>query len=89
MESASAVYEAAIVQRAADHTRLLPTLDDDLRPDRNVVQDLVVRRISDGEVIVSTPADLGSPEDMLKTVEQDLHSMTAEEFFEEWKMPSI
>jgi hypothetical protein len=40
-------------------------------------------------VIVRTPADLGSPDDMLKTVQGDLSKMTADEFLEEWKMPEL
>jgi len=91
MEPASSVYEAAIIERAKPRTRrkIVPTIDDELRPDKTVVKDLVIRRKSDGEVIVRTPADLGSPDDMLKTVQGDLHTMTAEEFFQEWKMPNV
>jgi hypothetical protein len=91
MEPASTVYEAAIVERAKTRTRrkIVPTVDDELRPDKPVVKDLVIRRKTDGEVIVRTPADLGSPEAMLKTVQGDLGRMSADEFFEEWKMPSL
>jgi hypothetical protein len=91
MEPASTVYEAAIVVRAKTRIRrkIVPTIDDELRPDKRVVKDLIIRRKSDGEVIVRTPADLGSPEAMLKTVEGDLNRMTADEFFEEWKMPEL
>ena len=92
MEPASTVYEAAIVERANSRSRgvtIVPTVDDELRPDKPVVQDLVIRRKTDGKLIVRTPADLGSPDDMLKTVQGDLHSMTAEEFFQEWKMPDV
>jgi hypothetical protein len=92
MEPASTVYEAAIVERPKGRThrvKIVPTADDELRPDQPIVKDLVIRRKSDGEVIVRTPADLGSPDAMLKTVQEDLHSMTAEEFFEEWKMPDV
>ena len=53
------------------------------------MKDLVIRRKSDGEIIVRTPADLGSPEAILKTVEGDLRHMTADEFFDEWKMPTL
>jgi hypothetical protein len=91
MEPASTVYEAAIVQRPKARTRrkIVPTLDDELRPQKSTVQDLVIRRKADGKVIVRTPADLGSPEAMLKTVQGDLGKMTADEFFDEWKMPSL
>jgi hypothetical protein len=92
MEPASTVYEAAIVERATDHSRrvkIVPTADDELRPDKPLVKDLIIRRKSDGEVIVRTPADLGSPEAMLKTVQGDLRRMTADEFFTEWKMPEL
>jgi hypothetical protein len=91
MEPASTVYEAAIVERRKSlaRRRIVPTLDDELRPDKPVVQDLIIRRKTDGKVIVRTPADLGSPDDMLKTVEGDLDKMTADEFFEEWKMPEL
>ena len=91
MEPASNVYEAAIVEREKSHSRIkiVPTIDDELRPDLPVVKDLVIRRKSDGKIIVRTPADLGSPEAMLKTVQGDLRRMSADEFFEEWKMPSL
>ena len=92
MEPASTVYEAAIVERPQGRSRrvkLVPTADDELRPDKDVVKDLVIRRKTDGEVIVRTPADLGSPEAMLDTVQTDLSRMTADEFFDEWKMPSL
>ena len=92
MEPASTVYEAAIVEHEPDRAhgmKLVPTADDELRPDKPVVQDLVIRRKTDGEIIVRTPADLGSPDAMLKTVEGDLDTMTADEFFQEWKMPSL
>jgi hypothetical protein len=91
MEPASTVYEAAIVEREKTRTRrkIVPTIDDELRPEKRVVKDLVIRRKTDGEVIVRTPADLGSPEDMLKTVQGDLNRMTAAEFFDEWKMPEL
>jgi len=92
MEPASTVYEAAIVERANAHSRrvkIVPTADDELRPDKPVVKDLIIRRKADGKVIVRTPADLGSPDAMLKTVQGDLHRMTADEFFTEWKMPEL
>jgi hypothetical protein len=92
MEPASTVYEAAIVERAKRRSRgvkIVPTLDDELRPDKPIVKDLVIRRKTDGKVIVRTPADLGSPDAMLKTVQGDLHKMTADEFFTEWKMPEL
>ena len=92
MEPASTVYEAAIIERPKDRSRrvkIVPTIDDELRPDKPVVKDLVIRRKSDGKVIVRTPADLGSPEAMLKTVQGDLRKMSADEFFQEWKMPSL
>jgi hypothetical protein len=91
MEPASTVYEAAIVQRPKTRTRrnLVPTVDDELRPDKSTLQDLVIRRKTDGKVIVRTPADLGSPTAMLKTVEGDLDKMSADEFFQEWKMPVV
>ena len=92
MEPASTVYEAAIVERAKTRVRrvkIVPTADEELRPDKPVVKDLVIRRKTDGKVIVRTPADLGSPTAMLKTVERDLDKMTADEFFQEWKMPEL
>jgi hypothetical protein len=91
MEPASTVYEAAIVQHPKTRTRrkIVPTVDDELRPEKSTVQDLVIRRKADGKVIVRTPADLGSPDAMLKTVQGDLRKMTADEFFDEWKMPSL
>ena len=93
MEPASTVYEAAIVEESK--IPLATTQDrahrrrPSSRPDRPVVKDLVIRRKNDGKVIVRTPADLGSPDAMLKTVQADLRRMTADEFFEEWKMPSL
>jgi hypothetical protein len=92
MEPASTVYEAAIVERPKGRSRrvkIVPTVDDELRPDKPIVKDLIIRRKTDGKVIVRTPADLGSPEAMLKTVQGDLRKMTADEFFDEWKMPSL
>jgi hypothetical protein len=91
MEPASSVYEAAIVERRKSRARrkIVPTLDDELRPDKPVVQDLIIRRRVDGKVIVRTPADLGSPDALLKTVEGDLKTMTADEFFNEWRMPEL
>jgi hypothetical protein len=92
MDPASNIYEAAIVQRPKGRTRrvkLMPTADDELRPDQELVKDLVIRRKTDGKVIVSTPADLGSPDAMLKTVQNDLGKMSADEFFQEWKMPNL
>lgn len=91
MERASTVYEAAIVERRNTRPRrkIVPTLDDDLRPDKPVVQDLIIRRKTDGKVIVRTPADLGSPDALLATVEGDLEKLTADEFFAEWKMPEL
>ena len=91
MEPASTVYEAAIVARPKSRSRsgFVPTIDDELRPNKAIVQDLIIRRIADGKVIVRTPADLGSPDAMLKTVEGDLRKMTAEEFLDEWKMPRL
>lgn len=91
MEPASTVYEAAIVQRTKTRTRrkIVPSVDDELRPEKSTVQDLVIRRKRDGKVIVRTPADLGSPEAMLTTVRNDLDKMNADEFFQEWKMPVV
>ena len=92
MEPASTVYEAAIVEhpkRRPRRVKIVPTVDDELRPDKVFVQDLVIRRKTDGKVIVRTPADLGSPEAMLKTVQRDLRKMTADEFLQEWKMPAL
>lgn len=92
MEPASTIYEAAIVEHPKGRTRrvkIVPTVDDELRPDKPVVQDLIIRRKTDGKVIVRTPADLGSPEAMLETVQTDLGKMTADEFFQEWKMPNL
>lgn len=93
MEPASAVYEAAIVEQpkpaARRRSRAKPTLDDVLVPGHPGRVDLVVRRKDDGRVIVRTPADLGSPDDMLATVTNDLEQMTADEFFDEWKMPVV
>ena len=92
MEPASTVYEAAIVEHPKPRKRrvtIVPTVDDELRPEKALVKDLVIRRKMDGEIIVRTPADLGSPEAMLRTVQHDLRKMTAEEFFQEWKMPAL
>ncbi|HEX4444886.1 MAG TPA: hypothetical protein VHZ81_15050 [Galbitalea sp.] len=91
MEPASTVYEAAIVERAKTRTRrrIVPTIDDDLRPEKKILQDLIIRRKSDGQVIVRTPADLGSPDALLETVQGDLGRMTADEFLEEWKLPTV
>lgn len=92
MEPASTIYEAAIVEHPKGRSRrlsIVPTLDDELRPDKPVVKDLVVRRKTDGKVIVRTPADLGSPGAMLTTVQGDLQSMSADEFLTEWKMPAV
>jgi hypothetical protein len=92
MEPASTIYEAAIVERAKSRSRrlkIVPTVDDELRRDLPVVKDLVIRRRTDGKVIVHTPADLGSPDAMLKTVQGDLRRMTAHDFLQEWKMPSL
>jgi hypothetical protein len=92
MEPASTVYEAAIVERAKSRSRrlkIVPTADDELRPEKPIVKDLVIRRKNDGKVIVRTPADLGSPDALLKTVQGDLGRMTADEFLVEWKMPSL
>jgi hypothetical protein len=92
MDPASTVYEAAIVEqpKPAKHSRrLVVAPEDELVPGQPGRLDLVVRRKDNGDVIVRTPADLGSPDAMLATVEHDLESMTAEEFFDEWKMPVI
>jgi hypothetical protein len=93
MEPASTVYEAAIVEQPEPstrrHKRSKPTLDDTLKPGHPGRLDLVVRRKDNGKVIVRTPADLGSPDAMLTTVRQDLEQMTADEFFDEWKMPVL
>lgn len=91
MEPASSVYEAAIVERANTRTRIriIPSMDDDLRPNKRVLKDLIIRRKADGKVIVRTPADLGSPDALLQTVQGDLSKMTPDEFFEEWKMPRL
>ena len=93
MEPASTVYEAAIVEQPAPNTRRRkhpkPTLDDVLVPGHPGRLDLVVRRKDNGRVIVRTPADLGSPDAMLTTVKNDLEQMTADEFFDEWKMPVV
>jgi hypothetical protein len=93
MEPASTVYEAAIVEQPEPNTRRRtrskPTLDDTLKPGHPGRLDLVVRRKDNGKVIVRTPADLGSPDAMLTTVRKDLEQMTADEFFDEWKMPAL
>ena len=92
VEPASSVYEAVIVERPKGRSRRVkntPRADDERRADRALVKDLVIRRKSDGEIIVRTPADLGSSEAILKTVEGDLRHMTADEFFAEWKMPTL
>jgi hypothetical protein len=92
MEPASTVYEAAIVERPKSRphrVKVVPTVDDELRPDKPVVKDLVIRRKADGRVIVRTPADLGSPDALLATVQGDLRKMTADEFLDEWRMPSL
>jgi hypothetical protein len=51
--------------------------------------DLVVRRRDDGTELVRTPADLGSPDDLLATAQSDLETMTVEEFLAEWQMPEV
>jgi len=93
MEPASSVYEAAIEEQPKPSTRrrkiASPALDDDLMPGQPGRLDLVVRRRDNGKVIVRTPADLGSPADMLTTVNRDLEQMTPQEFFDEWKMPAV
>jgi hypothetical protein len=93
MEPASTVYEAAIVEREKPKPRrrvkLVADLDDELRPHKTTVVDLVIRRKTDGEVIVRTPADLGSPDALLTIVQGDLRRLSADEFFQEWKMPQI
>ena len=91
MEPASSVYEAAIEEQPKPRRRKVatPALDDVLTPGHAGRLDLVVRRKSDGRVIVRTPADIGSPDAMLATVRSDLEQMTPQEFFDEWKMPVI
>jgi hypothetical protein len=93
VEPASNVYEAAIVAVDKPHGRRrkisISSLDDVVGGGQPGRLELVVRRKDDGEVIVRTPADLGSPDAMLTTVQNDLNSMSAEEFFEEWKMPVV
>jgi hypothetical protein len=93
MDPASTIYEAAIVAQPKPSTRrrkkATPALDDALKPGQPGRVDLVVRRKDNGEEIVRTPADLGSPDAMLATVQTDLEQMTAEEFFNEWKMPVV
>jgi hypothetical protein len=92
MDPASAVYEAAIEEqpKPSPHRRKISSpADDDLLPGQPGRLDLVVRRKDNGKVIVRTPADIGSPTAMLSTVNRDLEQMTAQEFFDEWKMPVI
>jgi hypothetical protein len=93
MEPASTVFEAALLQQPQTGPRRRktnpPALDDQLVPGQPGRVDLVVRRKDDGRIIVRTPADIGSPDAMLATVKNDLENMSAEEFFNEWKMPVI
>ena len=93
MDPASAVYEAAIEEQPKPSTRRRKIVthgtDEELIPGLPGRLDLVVRRKDNGRVIVRTPADIGSPAAMLETVNRDLQQMTAQEFFDEWKMPVI
>jgi hypothetical protein len=78
MELASAVFEAELVA---------PKRAIALRLEVDAPLDLVVRRKADGEEIVRTPAELESPGILLATVQNDLLTMTPEEFIAEWRMP--
>jgi hypothetical protein len=54
----------------------------DLSPDA----DLVVRRRSSGTEVHRTPADIGDPERLLDEANNDLATLTEEEFLEEWSV---
>jgi hypothetical protein len=89
--TASEVFEAAIVDHVGPGTRIpgviAPRVGDELMAEEPSAIDLVVRRRDDGSEIVRTPADLGSPDALLATAEQDLAEMSVEEFLAEWRMP--
>jgi hypothetical protein len=91
MEPASTVYEASLATHLGpgSHSpgKIVPGVADALMAEAPSKIDLVVRRRDDGTEVVRTPADLGSPDTLLATVQSDLATMSAEEFFAEWKMP--
>jgi glycine/D-amino acid oxidase-like deaminating enzyme len=55
----------------------------DLSPD----SDLVVRRRGTREIVLRTPADVGSPDWILDEARKDLATLTEDEFLEEWSAP--
>jgi hypothetical protein len=85
MEPASAVFEAELVEQG--EPGLGTTVAAHLRGEEPTTVELIVRRKDDGEELLRTPADLGSPAALLKTVQDDLLHMSVEEFVAEWKMP--
>lgn len=89
--SASDVFEAELAPHlgAGAHVpgAIVPGRRDELMADAPSHVDLVVRRIDDGTELVRTPADLGSPDDLLAVAERDLATMTVEQFVAEWRMP--
>jgi hypothetical protein len=93
MDTASTVFEAALVEHVGPGTHLpgviAPGLGEALMAEEPSKVDLVVRRLDDGTEIIRTPADLGDPGTLLATAQQDLARMTVEEFVDEWKMPII
>jgi hypothetical protein len=93
MESASTVFEAALVEHVGPGTHIpgviAPGLTEALMAEEPSSIDLVVRRLDDGTEIIRTPADLGDPDTLLATARQDLARMTVDEFVAEWKMPII
>jgi hypothetical protein len=91
MDPASTVYEAELVEHlgagAVVPGAIVPGLADELMAEQASTIDLVVRRRDDRSEVIRTPADLGDPDTLLAAAQGDLDTMTAEEFFSEWKMP--
>ncbi|HEY2642467.1 MAG TPA: hypothetical protein VGI56_01825 [Galbitalea sp.] len=91
MEPASAIFEAELVEHlgpgANQPGAIVPGLRDALMAEEPSHVDLVVRRRDDGTELVRTPADLGSPDDLLAAAQHDLATMSVEEFVAEWQMP--
>jgi hypothetical protein len=85
MEPASAVFEAELIEQG--QPGIGTTVAAHLRGEEPSTVDLIVRRRADGEELLRTPADLGSPQALLKTVQDDLQRMSVDEFIAEWRMP--
>jgi hypothetical protein len=79
MEHAATIFEAELVE--------VPKRAGILKSEIVAPLDLVVRRRDDGSEVVRTPAELETPSILLATVENDLRTMTVDEFMAEWKMP--